>query len=336
MKIIVTGGAGFIGLNFIKSLVNLKHKIVCIDYINNASNYNEIKKLHKLKKINFKKIDINDYLKIKKIIINFKPDIIVNFAAESHVDNSIKTPKLFFNSNVLGTLHLLEAIRFCINNSYIINNKFKLIHVSTDEVYGSLKFKENKSNEFSQYKPNSPYSASKASSDHIVRSYFKTYQIPSIITHCTNNYGPWQNREKFIPTIINSYLQNIKIPIYGNGKNIRDWIYVDDHNSAIRKIMKRGKIGEVYNISGKNQINNIKLVSMICSILNKKTSSNRNISNLMQFVDDRKGHDLRYDISSKKIERELDFFPKYTLYNGLNITIDWYIQNFKKNEFKKK
>ena len=336
MKIIVTGGAGFIGLNFIKSLVNLKHKIVCIDYINNASNYNEIKKLHKLKKINFKKIDINDYLKIKKIIINFKPDIIVNFAAESHVDNSIKTPKLFFNSNVLGTLHLLEAIRFCINNSYIINNKFKLIHVSTDEVYGSLKFKENKSNEFSQYKPNSPYSASKASSDHIVRSYFKTYQIPSIITHCTNNYGPWQNREKFIPTIINSYLQNIKIPIYGNGKNIRDWIYVDDHNSAIRKIMKRGKIGEVYNISGKNQINNIKLVSMICSILNKKTSSNRNISNLMQFVDDRKGHDLRYDISSKKIERELDFFPKYTLNNGLNITIDWYIQNFKKNEFKKK
>ena len=336
MKIIVTGGAGFIGLNFIKSLVNLKHKIVCIDYINNASNYNEIKKLHKLKKINFKKIDINDYLKIKKIIINFKPDIIVNFAAESHVDNSIKTPKLFFNSNVLGTLHLLEAIRFCINNSYIINNKFKLIHVSTDEVYGSLKFKENKSNEFSQYKPNSPYSASKASSDHIVRSYFKTYQIPSIITHCTNNYGPWQNREKFIPTIINSYLQNIKIPIYGNGKNIRDWIYVDDHNSAIRKIIKRGKIGEVYNISGKNQINNIKLVSMICSILNKKTSSNRNISNLMQFVDDRKGHDLRYDISSKKIERELDFFPKYTLNNGLNITIDWYIQNFKKNEFKKK
>ncbi len=336
MKIIVTGGAGFIGLNFIKSLVNLKHKIVCIDYINNASNYNEIKKLHKLKKINFKKIDINDYLKIKKIIINFKPDIIVNFAAESHVDNSIKTPKLFFNSNVLGTLHLLEAIRFCINNSYIINNKFKLIHVSTDEVYGSLKFKEKKSNEFSQYKPNSPYSASKASSDHIVRSYFKTYQIPSIITHCTNNYGPWQNGEKFIPTIINSYLQNIKIPIYGNGKNIRDWIYVDDHNSAIRKIMKRGKIGDVYNISGKNQINNIKLVSMICSILNKKTSSNRNISNLMQFVDDRKGHDLRYDISSKKIERELDFFPKYTLNNGLNITIDWYIQNFKKNEFKKK
>ena len=336
MKIIVTGGAGFIGLNFIKSLVNLKHKIVCIDYINNASNYNEIKKLHKLKKINFKKIDINDYLKIKKIIINFKPDIIVNFAAESHVDNSIKTPKLFFNSNVLGTLHLLEAIRFCINNSYIINNKFKLIHVSTDEVYGSLKFKEKKSNEFSQYKPNSPYSASKASSDHIVRSYFKTYQIPSIITHCTNNYGPWQNREKFIPTIINSYLQNIKIPIYGNGKNIRDWIYVDDHNSAIRKIIKRGKIGDVYNIAGKNQINNIKLVSMICSILNKKTSSNRNISNLMQFVDDRKGHDLRYDISSKKIERELDFFPKYTLNNGLNITIDWYIQNFKKNEFKKK
>lgn len=336
MKIIVTGGAGFIGLNFIKSLINLKHKIVCIDYINNASNHNEIKKLHKLKKINFKKIDINNYLKIKKIIINFKPDIIVNFAAESHVDNSIKTPKLFFNSNVLGTLHLLEAIRFCINYSYIKNNKFKLIHVSTDEVYGSLKFKEKKSTEFSQYKPNSPYSASKASSDHIVRSYFKTYQIPSIITHCTNNYGPWQNREKFIPTIINSYLENIKIPIYGDGKNIRDWIYVDDHNSAIRKIMKKGKIGDVYNISGKNQINNIKLVSMICSILNKKTSSNQKISNLIQFVDDRKGHDLRYDISSKKIERELDFFPKYTLNNGLNITIDWYIQNFNKNEFKKK
>ena len=248
MKYIVTGAAGFIGLNYLYSIMDNKNKILCIDYFNNASNKKEILELVKRKKINFKKIDLSNFNKISKVIFEYKPNYVVNFAAESHVDNSIKNPSKFVKSNILGTFNLIESCRQFLESENILK---KFIHISTDEVYGSLNKKEKKSSEYSVYKPNSPYSASKASSDHMVRSYVKTFNFPAIVTHCTNNYGPWQSNEKLIPKVILNYLNNKKIPLYGNGKNIRDWIYVDDHIKAINKLIKKGKNGEIYNISGK-------------------------------------------------------------------------------------
>ena len=239
MNILITGGAGFIGLNYIKTLLKTKHNIICIDYLNNASNFKEFKNIIKNNNITFFKEDLKDYKKIKNILTKTKPNLIINFAAESHVDNSILNPLKFIESNIIGTFNLLESCRELIKKNVISNKSFKFVHISTDEVYGSLKPNEKKSNELSAYFPNSPYSASKASSDHLVRSYFKTYNLPTLTTHCTNNYGPWQNTEKLIPKIITNYLNGVKIPIYGKGKNIRDWIFVDDHLIAIKNIIKK-------------------------------------------------------------------------------------------------
>ena len=327
MKYIVTGAAGFIGINYLHSIIDKKNKILCIDYINNASNKKEILNLTKRKKIIFKKIDISNFNKLSKVIFEFKPNYVINFAAESHVDNSIKNPSKFVKSNIIGTFNLVESCRQLINSEKIFK---KFMHISTDEVYGSLSKSEKKSSEGSVYKPNSPYSASKASSDHIVRSYVKTYNFPAIVTHCTNNYGPWQNKEKLIPKVILNYLNNKKIPLYGNGKNIRDWIYVDDHIRAINQLIKKGIIGEVYNISGKNQISNVAIIKTILEILDAHTKNKDSFNKLVAFVEDRKGHDFRYDINASKIEKEINFFPKVTIEKGILKTINWYLKQYRK------
>ena len=325
MRLLVTGGCGFIGSNFVSIALKKKIKIINIDNLTYVSkNY---KNHPKNKNYKFFKLNILNERKILQILNKFKPDGIIHFAAETHVDRSIKNPEIFFKSNKLGMLRLLNASRNFLKKNK--NKKFKFINVSTDEVYGSLKIKEKSFSEKNKYFPNSPYSASKASSDHIARAFFKTYNMPIITTNCSNNYGPNQYEEKLIPLIISNALQRKKLPIYGNGKQIRDWLYVDDHCMAILKIFYRGKIGETYNIGGENEIKNIDLVKKICDLLDKKMKLNKkrdSFSNLIHFVKDRPGHDFRYSINSKKIMRHLKWQPSFKLERGLKLTINWYLK----------
>ena len=328
MRLLVTGGCGFIGSNFISIALKKKIKIINIDNLTYASkNY---KNHPNDKNYKFFKLNILDEKKILRILNKFKPDGIIHFAAETHVDRSIKNPEIFFKSNTIGTLRLLNACRIFLNRNK--NKKFRFINVSTDEVYGSLKIKEKSFSEKNKFFPNSPYSASKSSSDHIARAFFRTYKMPIITTNCSNNYGPNQYREKLIPLIIHNALKKKKLPIYGNGKQIRDWLYVGDHCNAILKIFYKGKVGEVYNIGGQNEIRNLDLVKKICIILDKKMNLNKKEDshlNLIQFVKDRPGHDFRYSINLKKITKQLKWKPYYNFDKGLRITIDWYLKNLK-------
>ena len=326
-KILITGGSGFIGTNLInKLIITGKYNILNIDnqklikIPKTKLNYNE--NLYKLKKI-----DICNFNLLKKYFLKFLPDYVIHLAAESHVDNSIESPKITINTNIIGTYNLLEVTRIYINDLNKKVKNFKFIHVSTDEVYGSLNLYEKSSNEKSVYKPNSPYSASKASSDYLVRSWNKTYKIPSIITHCTNNYGPYQFAEKLIPKIIKNCIDCKPIPIYGNGKNIRDWIHVYDHVDALIKIMQKGKIGKVYNIGSNHELTNNDLVKKICNYFDLCIPKNKSYKHLITYVSDRKGHDKRYSLSSKKIKRELNFSSKIKFNKGINETIDWYLKN---------
>ena len=323
-KIIVTGGLGFIGLNLIFNLLKDKNnQILNLDKISPYSNKIEIKN----RNYQFKKIDISKKNKLFETIKKFKPDIIYHLAAESHVDRSIVSAEEFIYSNIIGTYNLLEILNFFLSSKKLSQN-FKFIHVSTDEVYGSIN--RGKFNEQSNYKPNSPYSASKASSDLLVRSWFKTYNFPGIITNCSNNFGPYQNKEKLIPKIINNIFNKVKIPIYGNGKNMRDWIFVDDHVSALIKIGKKGKLGESYNIGGENIKSNNEIVQIISKVM-KGRYVKFDPFDLVKYVKDRKGHDFRYAISNKKINNDLSWYPKYNFRNALELTINWYYQNhFKK------
>ena len=319
-KILITGGLGFIGSNLIFNLLkNKKLKILNIDKISPYSNKILIKNLN----YKFKKIDISKREKIFDCINYFKPDMIYHLAAESHVDRSIVSAKEFIYSNIIGTYNLLEITNFLLNKKKLSQN-FKFIHVSTDEVYGSINF--GKFNEQSNYKPNSPYSASKASSDLLVRSWFKTYNFPGIITNCSNNFGPYQNEEKLIPKIIKNIFDKKKIPIYGNGKNMRDWIFVEDHVSALKVIGKKGVIGENYNIGGQNIKSNNEIVKIISKII-KDEYVDFDPMSLVEYVEDRKGHDFRYAISNKKLNNKLNWYPKYNFKNALKLTIDWYYQN---------
>ena len=320
-NILVTGGLGFIGSNFISKKLGEENFIVNIDSETNASidkSYLDFESNQNYRHYN---IDIADFQKVNKIIKKYSFDIIFHFAAESHVDNSIENSFEFCSTNVIGTLNLLESYRK-------LNKKHKLfIHVSTDEVFGSIKdgfFDEN-----SNYKPNSPYSASKAAGDLLVRSWNKTFKLPTITTHCSNNYGPWQNPEKLIPLVINNILHNKKIPIYGNGKNIRDWIYVEDHVEALIKISKLKFNGQVYNIGSNNLIDNLSLVKKICNIIDKKLNYKMSSKNLIKFVKDRKGHDLKYAIDSKLLYKDTKFLPKIKFIDGLEKTIEWYLDNKK-------
>tara|TARA_Y100000741_G_scaffold363067_2_gene350450 strand:- start:9 stop:1058 length:1050 start_codon:yes stop_codon:yes gene_type:complete len=325
-NILVTGGSGFIGSNFIiNQLKTTDNKIFNLDKLTYASNIDNIKKAGDLKNYTFSEGDINDYVLVNNIFDNFKPDLIINFAAESHVDRSIESPDIFITTNILGTLNLLKvSLKY-----YLDKDDFKFIHISTDEVYGSLNSDQEAFKETSQYKPNSPYSASKASSDHLVRSWNKTYGLPAIITNCSNNYGFYQFPEKLIPLTIINCIDEKNIPIYGKGENLRDWIHVNDHCNAINLIINSSQTGEVFNIGASNEIRNIDLVHKICSILDsvKPRSNNESYMNLINFVQDRPGHDFRYAINSSKINNILGWSAQINIDQGLEQTIKWYLKN---------
>jgi dTDP-glucose 4,6-dehydratase len=322
-KIIVTGGLGFIGSNLI-NILQKKYFIVNIDKVSYASNHSNIDP--NIKNYKFYKQDINNKTFIKNILKKYNPSIIFNLAAETHVDRSIDGPKKFLESNILGVFNLIEAIR-----DY--KKKIKLIHISTDEVYGDIK-KNHKSKEEDRYNPSSPYSASKASGDLLIKSYIRTYKIPAIITNCCNNFGPNQYPEKLIPTIIYNILNYKPIPIYGKGKNVREWIYVKDHCNALIKIAQDGVIGENYNIGSGTVLNNIQIAKKIISIF-KRINNNQKIKSKIHLVKDRPGHDLRYCLNSSKIKNKLKWKCESNFNQRINQTIIWYINKFKNNYFKK-
>tara|TARA_Y100000590_G_scaffold186796_1_gene212813 strand:- start:180 stop:1187 length:1008 start_codon:yes stop_codon:yes gene_type:complete len=327
MKIIVTGGCGFIGTNFVlKMASNKSNKLLIIDKLTYAGNQNNLLSIKNESNYNFIKADICDRKHVEDAINNFLPDAIVHFAAESHVDNSIAGPMDFINTNILGTATLLEICQSYIES--INNNFFKFLHISTDEVFGSLK-STGFFSEKSPYNPSSPYSASKASSDHLVRAWHKTYDFPALITNCSNNYGPYQYPEKLIPLIINNCIDEKPLPIYGKGTNIRDWLFVEDHCDAIHSVLLDGRIGETYNIGGNNELQNIEIVKHICSIMDevKPRENGDSYEKLISFVPDRPGHDFRYSINTSKIKKELGWEPKESFKSGIRKTIKWYLDN---------
>tara|TARA_B100000787_G_C16194951_1_gene300096 strand:+ start:568 stop:1584 length:1017 start_codon:yes stop_codon:yes gene_type:complete len=327
-KILVTGGLGFIGSTAIKMILSKTHdEVLNIDKHSYASMPEALDLVESSSRYSFLKIDIGQYELTKKVIADYVPDVILHLAAESHVDNSINSPKEFIESNIIGTYNLLQATNELWTDKDRLNKKF--IHVSTDEVYGSLEQNEAPFTESAKYSPNSPYSASKASSDMLARAWYKTFGIPVIITNCSNNYGPWQFPEKLIPVVIKKALNHEKIPIYGDGLNIRDWLFVEDHAAALINIYQNGEAGEKYNIGGNNEISNLDLVEKICAILDE-VSPSINIpkySQLISFVRDRPGHDLRYAIDATKIAKELNFIPSIEIDAGLMKTVQWYVKN---------
>ncbi len=321
-KIIITGGLGFIGSNLI-NILKKKYFIINIDKVSYASNLNNIDP--NIKNYKFYRHDINNKIFIRNILKKYSPSIIFNLAAETHVDRSIDGPKQFIESNILGVFNLLESIR-----NY--KKKIKLIHISTDEVYGDIK-KNYKSKEEDAYNPSSPYSASKASGDLLIKSYIRTYKIPAIITNCCNNFGPNQYPEKLIPTIIYNILNKKPIPIYGKGENVREWIYVKDHCEALIKVAEKGIIGENYNIGSGTVLNNMQIAKKIISTF-KKIYFKRNIKGKIILVKDRPGHDLRYCLNSSKIRNKLKWKCKSDFDKRINDTIIWYIDKFRTNYFK--
>ena len=327
--IVVTGGAGFIGSNFIlKWLRSSKENILNVDNLSYAANLRNLEVIESDPRYSFIKTDIQNQNEITEIIKEFKPRAILNFAAESHVDRSIEGPESFINTNILGTYSLLEASLNYWNELDESDKKiFRFFHISTDEVFGSLNLDEKKSTENSSYKPNSPYSASKAASDHLVRAWHHTFKLPTLVSNCTNNYGPHQHEEKLIPLVITKALKNENLPIYGDGKNIRDWLYVEDHCEAIMKILESGKPGETYNIGGNCEKSNLEVVDEICKILDFKNpkQNGSSYSEQIKFVKDRPGHDFRYSLDIAKIENNLNWKPKESFASGLAKTVQWYL-----------
>ena len=316
-NVIVTGGLGFIGSNLIELLIKKKYFVINIDSVTYSSNFYNTKDF----KDNYKfiKCNINNQKKILSLLLKYKPSGIFNLAAETHVDRSIDGPKPFIDSNILGVYNLLEAFR----KFYKINKNSRLIHISTDEVYGDVL--RGRSNENYSYKPSSPYAASKASSDHLVYSYVRTYKIPAIVTNCSNNYGPKQHPEKLIPKVIYNIINNINLPIYGDGKNSREWIFVDDHCNALIKILEKGKIGEFYNIGSNKNLTNIQIIKLLTNIAKKYIKIGKNVK--IQYVKDRPGHDFRYALNSNKIKNKLNWKPKFEIISGLKKTFLWYYLN---------
>lgn len=314
-NILITGAAGFIGSNFAEYFVNKypEYNIIVLDKLTYAGNMNNLNNV--IDKITFVKGDICDYPFVKELFEKYNFNGVIHFAAESHVDNSIKNPFIFTQTNVMGTHTLLEVAK----EVWGEGSENKFVHISTDEVYGTLG-ENGYFTEESPIRPNSPYSASKASSDLIARAYFETYKMNVSITNCSNNYGPYQHNEKLIPHMIKLALENKKLPVYGNGKNIRDWLYVEDHCEAIDLVFHNGRAGERYNIGGHNEKRNIEIVKLILKHLNKS-------EDLIEFVEDRKGHDYRYAIDPTKIKNELGWYPKTKFEDGIVKTIDWYLEH---------
>ena len=318
-NIIVTGGLGFIGSNLIQLLIKKGYSVINIDKVSYSSNFYNIKEIKKNKKYKFIKCDLKNHKKLKKIFKTFKPIAIFNLAAETHVDRSIDSPRQFIDSNIVGVFNLLEAFKYYCK----INKKTFLIHISTDEVYGDVL--HGRTDENYPYKPSSPYAASKASSDHLVFSYIRTFKIPAIITNCSNNYGPRQHPEKLIPKLIYNILNNKSLPIYGKGKNSREWIYVTDHCEALFKIFKKGKIGEFYNIGSNKNLNNIEITKNLLNIAKKYVKIGSKVK--IKFIKDRPGHDLRYALNSNKIINNLKWKPLINSKKGLEKTFLWYLHN---------
>jgi len=329
--ILVTGGAGFIGANFILDwFAQADEEIINLDNLTYAGNLENLASLKEDKRYVFIKGDICDSSLILSLLVKFKPRAIINFAAESHVDRSIEEPDSFIQTNIVGTFRLLEATRGYWDELEKNKKKeFRFLHISTDEVYGSLSSKEKAFDENHRYEPNSPYSASKAASDHLIRAYHKTYGLPVLTTNCSNNYGPYQFPEKLIPLIIINALTNKPLPVYGDGQQIRDWLYVKDHCSAIQRVLEAGAPGETYNVGGWNEKPNIDIVHTICSLLETLSPQvdGRNYKEQIIFVADRPGHDRRYAINSNKIKRDLGWEPAETFETGIYKTVKWYLDN---------
>ncbi|HSI38708.1 MAG TPA: dTDP-glucose 4,6-dehydratase [Methylotenera sp.] len=329
--IIVTGGAGFIGANFVLAWVKLGlGTVVNLDKLTYAGNLENLQDIQHNPNHIFVHGDIADKVLLAKLLHEHQPCAVVNFAAESHVDRSIHGPEDFIQTNVVGTFHLLEEVRAYWNGlSTEHRQNFRFLHVSTDEVYGSLGKDEAAFTENHAYAPNSPYSASKAASDHLVRAYHHTYGLPTLTTNCSNNYGPLHFPEKLIPLIIHNALAGKPLPIYGNGQQIRDWLYVEDHCAAIRRVLEAGKVGEVYNVGGWNEKPNIEVVRTLCRMLDAKKprTDGKSYADQITFVEDRPGHDQRYAIDATKLANQLGWKPQETFETGIEKTVNWYLEN---------
>ena len=320
-KIIVTGGLGFIGSNLVKLLIKKNYFVINVDKVNYASNFYNTKDFSYKKNYKFIKLDINNRSKLRKVLNLHKPIAVFNLAAETHVDRSIDGPAEFIKSNIVGVFNLLEEFRKFTKQ----NKKSKLIHISTDEVYGDVLKGRSKEND--PYKPSSPYAASKASSDHLVYSYVRTFKLNAIITNCSNNYGPHQHPEKLIPKLIYNIINNKPLPLYGKGKNSREWIYVDDHCEALFKVFKNGVKGQFYNIGSNINSSNLEIAKLLIYIARRKIKLSKKVK--IKFVKDRPGHDFRYALDSKKILKKLKWKSKINLRKGLENTFNWYFQNMK-------
>ena len=329
MRFLITGGAGFIGSAVIRELINnTNHSVINLDKLTYAGNLQSLESVSSSDRYIFEKVDICDTKEVKRVFEVYKPDIVMHLAAESHVDRSIDDANDFIQTNIVGTYTLLERAKDYF--STLDKDKkdiFRFHHISTDEVYGDLDGTDDLFTETTSYSPSSPYSASKASSDHLVRAWQRTYNFPTLITNCSNNYGPFHFPEKLIPLVILNALDNKSLPIYGKGEQIRDWLFVEDHARALIKVATQGIIGETYNIGGHNEKKNIEVVETICSILDKKVPKNKPYKDLITFVKDRPGHDVRYAIDASKIAKDLDWRPEETFESGLEKTIEWYLNN---------
>lgn len=330
MKLLVTGGAGFIGSAVVRHIIgNTNDCVVNVDKLTYAGNLESLEAAASSERYSFEQVDICDRLELERVFLEHQPDGVMHLAAESHVDRSIDGPAAFVETNIVGTYTLLEAARSYWNSlDADRKDRFRFHHISTDEVYGDLEGPEGLFTEQTAYAPSSPYSASKASSDHLVRAWQRTYGFPTLITNCSNNYGPYHFPEKLIPLVILNALEGKPLPVYGKGEQIRDWLYVEDHARALYKVATQGHVGETYNIGGHNEKQNIDVVQTICALLDELApTAHTPYSSLITYVPDRPGHDIRYAIDASKIERELGWRPQETFESGIRKTVQWYLVN---------